>query len=128
MDEVQRRVTTSPTLEMMCGGCGETVKPAPVTVPGVNKNRRKYEIFSLESVRRDILGIARVPSESGCRGGDVAHVTCHVSVSGVGDHVTSSRVTRELSRRWHPRFSVTTTSLFLTIKTAKSFTFSNLLL
>ena len=54
----------------------------------VTQNRRKYEIFSLESVRRDILGIARVPSESGCQGRDVAHFTCHVSVSGHVDHVT----------------------------------------
>ena len=45
----------------------------------VNRNRRKYEIFSLESVRRDILGIARVPSESGYQGQDKAHVTRHVS-------------------------------------------------
>lgn len=113
MEEVQRRVTTSPTLEMMCGGWGETVKPAPVTASGVdvNRNRRKYEIFSLESVRRDILGIARVPSESGYQDQDKAHVTCHVSAFGHVDHITSSRLSPDLSRRWHPQFSVTTTSL-----------------
>ena len=44
--------------------------------------------------------------------------SCHMSrvtCLSLGDHVTNSRVTRELSRRWHPWFSVTTTSLFLTI-------------
>ena len=77
----------------------------------VNRNRRKYEIFSLESVRRDILGIARVPSESGYQDQDKAHVTCHVSAFGHVDHITSSRLSPDLSRRWHPQFSVTTTSL-----------------
>lgn len=71
-------------------------------------------------MRRDILGIARVPSESGWQGRDIAHVTCHVSVSGRVEHVTSSRFSRELSRRWHPQFSVTITSFFLTIEKEKT--------
>ena len=71
-------------------------------------------------MRRDILGIARVPSESGWQGRDIAHVTCHVSVSGRVEHVTSSRFSRELSRRWHPQFSVTITSFLLTIEKEKT--------